>query len=41
MAVELFPQMTPIVASSTSARPKVSSTVEDIGAVRMGATTSL
>src|SRR5690606_11790483 len=41
IAVEVFPQTVPIAASITSARPKVSRTVEAIGAVRMGATTSL
>src|SRR5690606_9168848 len=33
IAVEVFPRTVPIAASSTSARPKVSSTVEAIGAV--------
>ena len=41
IAVELFPQISPIAPSSTSASPKVSSTVEAIGAVRIGATTTL
>jgi hypothetical protein len=40
MAVELLPHTMPMTASSTSASPKVSSTVDDIGAVRIGATTS-
>ena len=38
IAVELFPQISPIAPSSTSARPKVSSTVEAIGASRIGLT---
>ena len=41
IAVELLPQISPIAPSSTSASPKVSSTVEAIGAVRIGATTTL
>ncbi len=41
MAVELLPQISPIAPSSTSASPKVSSTVDDIGAVRIGDTTQL
>ena len=38
--VELLPQISPIAPSSTSASPKVSRTVEAIGAVRIGATNS-
>src|SRR4051812_13788021 len=36
--VESLPQTTPITPSVTSARPKVSSTVDDIGACRIGRT---
>jgi len=36
--VELLPQITPITPSVTSARPNVSSTVDDIGAERIGRT---
>src|SRR5262249_27981750 len=38
--VELLPQISPITPSVTSARPKVSSTVDDIGAERIGRTSS-
>ena len=41
IAVELLPQISPIAPSSTSASPKVSSTVEAIGAVLIGETTTL
>ena len=41
MAVELVPQISPRAASSTIASPKVSRTVEAIGAVRMGRTNTL
>jgi hypothetical protein len=41
MDVELLPQISPIAPSSTSAMPKVSRTVDAIGAVRIGATSSL
>ena len=40
IAVELLPQISPMAPSSTSASPNVSSTVEAIGAVRIGATSS-
>src|SRR4051794_13810564 len=36
--VESLPQISPITPSVTRARPKVSSTVEDIGAFRIGRT---
>ena len=38
--VESLPQITPIAPSVTSASPKVSSTVDDIGACRIGRTSS-
>src|SRR3712207_7450521 len=41
IAVEVLPQTVPMTASSTIANPKVSSTVEAIGAVRMGRTNTL
>src|SRR3954454_13878382 len=40
IAVELLPQIRPITPSVTSARPKVSSTVDDVGASRIGRTMS-
>ena len=41
IAVELLPQISPIAPSTTSASPNVSSTVDAIGAVRIGDTTTL